>query len=82
MACAWPLLPLPCTFLWHQGLLRQKDADLKQANAELEERGKLLYKTKVHTPAIAGAVCSARASTREAGAGLWSTGGCSAIYHA
>jgi hypothetical protein len=27
--------------------LRQKDAELKQANAELEERGKLLYKTKV-----------------------------------
>lgn len=30
-----------------QNLLRQKDAELKQANAELEERGKLLYKTKV-----------------------------------
>jgi hypothetical protein len=30
-----------------QTLLRQKDAELKQANAELEERGKLLYKTKV-----------------------------------
>lgn len=34
-----------CTSL--QNLLRQKDAELKQANAELEERGKLLYKTKV-----------------------------------
>lgn len=32
-----------------QGLLRQKDGELKQANAELEERGKLLYKTKVGT---------------------------------
>jgi hypothetical protein len=30
-----------------QGLLRQRESDLKQANAELEERGKLLYKTKV-----------------------------------
>jgi hypothetical protein len=30
-----------------QGLLRQKDGELRQANAELEERGKLLYKTKV-----------------------------------
>jgi hypothetical protein len=28
-------------------LVRQKEAELKQANAELEERGKLLYKTKV-----------------------------------
>jgi hypothetical protein len=28
-------------------MLRQKEAELKQANAELEERGKLLYKTKV-----------------------------------
>lgn len=30
-----------------QNLLRQRDAELRQANAELEERGKLLYKTKV-----------------------------------
>jgi hypothetical protein len=30
-----------------QNMLRQKEAELKQANAELEERGKLLYKTKV-----------------------------------
>jgi hypothetical protein len=30
-----------------QNALRQKEAELKQANAELEERGKLLYKTKV-----------------------------------
>jgi hypothetical protein len=32
-----------------QNLVRQKEAELKQANAELEERGKLLYKTKVYT---------------------------------
>lgn len=30
--------------------LRQKEAELKQANGELEERGKLLYKTKVWGP--------------------------------
>ena len=30
-----------------QAQLRQKESELKQANAELEERGKLLYKTKV-----------------------------------
>lgn len=29
--------------------LRQKEAELKQANGELEERGKLLYKTKVRS---------------------------------
>lgn len=33
-----------------QSLLRQKENELKQANAELEERGKLLYKTKVRQP--------------------------------
>ncbi len=30
-----------------QNALRQKENELKQANSELEERGKLLYKTKV-----------------------------------
>jgi hypothetical protein len=39
------LNPLPVDSV--QNLLRQKEAELKQANAELEERGKLLYKTKV-----------------------------------
>jgi hypothetical protein len=46
-----------------QNMLRQKEAELKQANAELEERGKLLYKTKV---------CSSQATvvpSREAHAG-------------
>jgi hypothetical protein len=39
-----------------QNLVRQKEAELKQANAELEERGKLLYKTKVC--ALQEATCS------------------------
>jgi hypothetical protein len=29
--------------------LRQKEAELRQANSELEDRGKLLYKTKVRS---------------------------------
>jgi hypothetical protein len=43
-----PSMIIPWAFIYAlQAQLRQKEADLKQANAELEERGKLLYKTKV-----------------------------------
>ena len=47
MGWASARLLLPPPHVLFQSLLRQKEADLKQANTELEERGKLLYKTKV-----------------------------------
>ena len=46
----WPQTPLYMRFphsAQPKSALRQKENELKQANAELEERGKLLYKTKV-----------------------------------
>lgn len=43
-----------------QALARARDADLRQANAELEERGKLLYKTKVAIEQLQAELTAAR----------------------
>jgi hypothetical protein len=53
-----------------QNALRQKDAELKQANAELEERGKLLYKTKVqHSAGRDHTACAALKTNSSNGSG-------------
>lgn len=59
-----------CVFYALQNALRQKDAELKQANAELEERGKLLYKTKVqHSAGRHHTACAALTTNSSNGSG-------------